>query len=193
MDTILKSGDNSTIDTFKAAFNATEFTYNDDFANTISQTFGYWQSLNWDPAVSDPTFFEYCGNITSDDVLFDNTKALASTVPSLIEAGGWGNLSSNLTNRMLNFIGWTTALYIDGCDATLDECYGNHNASHPKYTQKTIDNYGNLSWPYQYCTEWGFLQSGSTVPQNLPALISRLVTLEYNSLVRQQIQLVNLI
>lgn len=183
IDTILKSGDNSTIKALKSAFNASSFTYNDDFANTITLSFGFWQSLNWDPSVSDPTFFEYCGNITSDKPLFPNTQPLASTVPKLIEAGGMGHLSSNLTNRMLNFIGWSTAEYIDACDGTLDECYGSHNASDPKYTDKSIDNQGNLSWPYQYCTEWGFLQSGSTVPPNLPALISRLITIDYNMLI----------
>lgn len=183
MDNILRSGDNDTIDAFKSAFNASSFTYNDDFANTMGQSFGYWQNRNWDPAVNDPTFDQYCGNITNDTVLFDNTQILADSVPGWIEAGGWGNESSTLTNQMLNWIGWSTAEYVDSCKTTLDNCYGAHNASHPKYTDKSIQNYNNLSWPYQYCTEWGFLQSGSTVPSNLLSLISRLVTVPYNSLI----------
>lgn len=183
IDNILQSGDNQTICELKSAFNATDFTYNDDFANAITLSFGYWQSRNWDLAVNDPTFFEYCGNITSDTTLFPSTAPLASQVPDLIEKGGWGNESDILTNRMLNFIGWSIATYIDTCEDSLDECYGYHNASATKYTDKSLDNYGFLSWPYQYCTEWGYLQSGSTVPQDRLSLISRLVTIDYNMLI----------
>ncbi|KAK5071667.1 hypothetical protein LTR64_004554 [Lithohypha guttulata] len=181
MDNILNSGDNETIDAFKSAFNASSFTYNDDFANTMSLSFGLWQSLNWDPAVSDPSFYYYCGNITNNSVLFNNSD-LASSASEWIESGGWGNESSALTNRMLNFIGWSKAAYVDGVN-NLDTRYGAHNASAAKYTDKSLSNYGSLSWAYQYCTEWGYLQSGSTVPQNLLSLISRLVSIPYNMLV----------
>lgn len=183
IDNILRGGDNQTIDALKGAFNASGFTYNDDFAFTVTQAFGYWQNRNWDPEVDDPTFFQYCGNITNNTVLFPEIASLASQVPDLIEQGGWGNESDYLTNRMLNFIGWNRANVIDECDDTLDNCYGSHNASAAKYSDKSIDNYGSLSWAYQYCTEYGFLQSGSTVPKDRLALISRLVTLEYNSLI----------
>lgn len=183
MDNILRSGDNETINSLKAAFNSTGFTYNDDFANAITLTPSYWQSRNWDPAVNDPTFYQFCGNITNDTVLFNNVIP-ASEITDLITKGGWGNESDVLTTRMSNFIGWSTAFYITPCEGTsLDDCLGNHNASAPKYTDKSLDNYDNLSWAYQYCTEWGFLQSGSTVPQDRLSVISRLITIEYNSLV----------
>lgn len=183
MDNILRSGDNSTIDSFKAAFNATGFTYNDDLANQIGSLFGYWQNRNWDSAVNDPTFFNYCGNITSNQDLYNSSSQLASEVPRLIEAGGWGNESSDLMIPMLNWIGFSIPFFTASCDTTLDKCYGNHNASDSKYTDKSISNYNSLSWPYQYCTEWGYLQSGSTVPENMLSLISRLVTIPYNMLI----------
>ncbi|KAK5940921.1 hypothetical protein PMZ80_006198 [Knufia obscura] len=183
MDNILRSGDNGTIDALKSAFNSSGFTYNDDFANTIGSSFGYWQNRNWNPEVDDPTFFEYCGNITSDQDLFNSSSELASQVPGLIKAGGWGNESNDLTTAMLNWIGWSIPAYTASCDSTLDQCYGNHNASAPKYSDKSTDNYNSLSWAYQYCTEWGFLQSGSTVPENMLSLISRLVTIPYNMLI----------
>lgn len=180
-DNVLMSGDNETIDNFKSAFNASGFTYNDDFANTLSSTMGYWQGRNWDPAVDDPTFFQYCGNITNDTVLFDNQN-LTTSVQGYIEAAGWGKESSTLTNQMLNWIGWSKAAYMDSCASTLDDCYGSHNASASKYADKSLDNYDALSWNYQVCTEWGFLQSGSTVPEDLLPLVSRLVSIPYNML-----------
>lgn len=182
MDNILMSGDNQTIDNFKGAFNADSFTYNDDFAYTMSQGIGYWQSLNWDPKVSDPTFFEYCSNITNDTVLYKNEN-LTSSVQGFIEAGGWGNETSSLTNRMLNWIAWNQQTLIDSCSTDLDACWGSNNASAAKYTDKSLENYGSLSWNYQVCTEWGFLQSGSTVPENLLPMISRLISIPYNMLV----------
>ena len=158
MDNILLSGDNKTIDEFKSAFNGSGFSYNDDFASTVGQGLSFWQSLNWDPAVNDPTVFEYCGNITSDEILFPDTKSLAGSVPKLIEAGGWGNLSMNLTNRMLNFAGWINDNIISSCETTLDECFGSNNASATKYTDKSLANSATLSWPYQYCTEVSYFE-----------------------------------
>lgn len=179
VDNILLGGNNETINTLKSAFNASGFTYNDDFANTVSQGIGYWQSLNWDPAVSYPGFYWYCGNITSDVNQYNDTDISESSVAGLIEAGGWSNESSTLTTRMINLMGFTRENFIDTCDVSLDACWGSHNASSPTFTDKSLDNYGSLSWAYQYCTEYGYFQVGSTVPADLPALISRLITLEY--------------
>lgn len=183
MDNILRSGNNNTINQFKGAFNASSITYNDDFANMVSYSLGYWQSRNWDPEVNDPTFSEYCSNITNDTILYPDGTPSASTVSSLIEIGGWGNESSKLTNRMLNMIGWNIENNVNSCDGSLDDCWGYHNASADKYADKSLSNYGSLSWAYQYCTEWGFLQSGSTVPQDRLSLISRLVSIPWNMLV----------
>lgn len=181
VDNILRSGNNQTIDALKNAFNASGFTYNDDFGNVVSQGIGYFQSLNWDPAISDNSFYDYCGNITSDTIQYNNTPT--GSVSDLIEAGGWANESSTLVNRMVNFIGFTRKYFIDSCKTPLDQCWGNHNASDPKYTDKSLANYGSLSWAYQYCTEYGYFQVGSSVPEDLPALISRLITLDYYGLI----------
>lgn len=183
-DNILRGGNNQTINALKGAFNASGFTYNDDFANVLSQGIGYFQSLNWDPNVTDDSFYYYCGNITSNSIQYNDTNTTAESVTDLIEAGGWGNESSTLVNRMINFIGFTKEYFIDPCDGeTLDQCWGSHNASASKYTDKSLSNYDSLSWAYQYCTEYGYFQDGSNVPEDLPALISRLITLEYYGLI----------
>lgn len=184
VDNIVMSGDNSTINTLKSAFNATSLTHNDDFGNLVSYPMQYWQSRNWDPEVNDPTFMDYCGNITSNTSLFPSTEPLASSVPSLIEAGGWSNESESLTVPMLNFIGFITSVFVDSCEDTsdLDSCWGTHNASASNYADKSLSNYVNLSWPWQYCNVWGYLQPGSTVPKDRLPIVSRLITLEYSAL-----------
>jgi hypothetical protein len=179
-DTIMMSGNETRITELKSAFGMKNLTHNDDFANVLSLGIGYWQNRNWDPAVNDPTFDEYCGNITASTLTYEaETSSLSNTATSLIEAGGWGGKLS--TTSMLNYIGWVNATFVASCDGTLDSCYGTHNASSPMYADKSLDNYADLTWAYQYCTQWGYIQVGSTVPKNKLSLISRLITLDYET------------
>lgn len=179
LDNILLKDNATTVTALKAAFGLESLTYDDDFANVASFGIQGWQSRNWDPAVNDPSFSYYCGNITSEQVLWPATAALASTAAFLIEAGGWANESARLTNPFLNYIGWMNDSYVASCEDTLDECYGTHNASASMYSDKDVSNFNALSWAYQYCTEWGYIQTGSDVPADQLPLISRLLTLEY--------------
>ena len=167
----------------KEAFGLKTLTYDDDFMNVVGYALGYWQSRNWDPAVNDPTFSYYCGNLTSTKLLYPATASLKGAATKLIAAGGWSNSTSTLTPAMLNMIGFIKTNFVTSlCDGiTLDECWGSHNASSSTYADKSLANYDYLSWAYQYCTQWGFLQTGSGVPSNQLPLISRLLTLEYES------------
>ncbi|RMD41297.1 hypothetical protein DV735_g3846, partial [Chaetothyriales sp. CBS 134920] len=183
LDTILLDKNNSaTREKLKASFGLLGLTYDDDFANLVSYGIGNFQSKNWDPAVNSPDFDYYCGNITSQSVLWPHTEAAASNASALLEAAGRGNESDTLTAPLLNLIGWTNDSYVSACDDTLDNCFGAHNASAPIYSDKSLDNYGSLSWSYQVCTEWGFIQTGSGVPKDQLPLISRLLTLDYLTL-----------
>ena len=163
----------------KTTFGMSELTYDNDFANLISYGIGGWQSRNWDPAVNSPDFDYYCGNITSQELQWPGIEAAASNASKLIEAGGWGNESNSLTTPMLNSMGWINASYILNCESNLNECYSYNNASAKMYTDKSLANYGSLSWSHQVCTEWGFIQDGKSVPADQLPLISRLLTLEY--------------
>ncbi|KAK6375701.1 hypothetical protein LTS17_007523 [Exophiala oligosperma] len=184
LDTVLKQNDTKTVTQLKAGFGLETLTHNDDFANVASYGIGGWQSRNWDPAVNVLDFHYYCGNITSNKVLWPSSNARASTASSLVEAGGWGNESKTLTTPLLNYMAWTNDSYgAATCDGTLDECYNSHNASAPMYADKTLANYNSLSWSYQVCTEWGYFQTGSGVPKNKLPLVSRLLTLEYETLI----------
>lgn len=88
---------------------------------------------------------------------------------------------------------------------TQNECFSMTNASATMYTDKSIDNQGSLSWAYQYCTcscfasdafatslslsqanvligtQWGYLQTGSGVPEDQLPLIPRVIDIEYLS------------
>ncbi|EXJ91600.1 hypothetical protein A1O3_00148 [Capronia epimyces CBS 606.96] len=183
VDNILLQNDSTTVTQLKRGFGLENLTYSDDFANVVSGGLGWWQSRNWDPAVGSPEFDFYCGNLSSDSVLWPGYSDLAPNASSLIAAGGWGNESAVLANRLLNLMGWINDSYVGSCDETLDQCYSAHNSSASMYTDKDVSNFNALSWAYQYCTEWGYIQTGSGVPSDRLPLISRLLTLDYLTLV----------
>lgn len=179
LDNILAKNDTQQIVELKSLFGLQNLTFNDDFANVVSGGVGYWQSNNWDPAVGSPKFGYYAGNITSDTLLWPGHENQTSSATSLVEAGLWANESDSLTIRLLNLAAWTEANSVPSCKSTLDECYTYHNESAAMYTNKDVSNYPALSWAYQYCTEWGYIQTGSGVPGDRLPLVSRQLTLEY--------------
>ena len=161
----------------------TAFRYNDDFANALSTGIGGWQGRNWDPAVNSPAFSQYCGNITANSTLHPPPANLTSTVKHLVAAGGYASQSATLTTQMLNFIIWANTTLVQPCisgGSTTNECYTTHNTTF--YAQSDISQTWR-SWPYQYCTQWGYLQTGSDVPKDQLPLISRTITLDYESLI----------
>ncbi|KAK1819439.1 hypothetical protein LTR12_006140 [Friedmanniomyces endolithicus] len=177
-------GKNSTSLTMqlKNAFGLGDVTYNNDFANVLSYGIGNWQSLNWDPAVSSPEFYNYCANISDADVLYPATESLRTAASSLITQSGY-NANTSIVNQMLNYIGYVNLTAIEPCTAsnmTQDQCFSNHNATF--YHQDSLADSWR-SWPYQYCTQWGFLQTGSGVPAGEEPLISRTLDLAYESLI----------
>ncbi|OCT52397.1 Serine carboxypeptidase S28 family protein [Cladophialophora carrionii] len=179
LDNILEKNNATTVAQLKRGFGMQGLTHSDDLANLASGGIGWWQSRNWDPAVNSPQFSYYCGNITSNSLLWPKYASMKANATALISAGGWGNESAQLLNPFLNWLAWTNDSYVGSCDATLDECYNNHNASAPMYTLKNTTNYNSLSWAYQYCTEWGYIQDGASVPKDRLPLISRLLTVKY--------------
>lgn len=124
-----------------------------DFGNTISTGVTGWQSRNWDPALSNPTFDYYCGNITAPDLVHPDTRDLEKDAKEIISAGGYGKEIDSLTTRLLNFVGFVKASQISSCSEnkiSIDDCFTTYNTTHYQ-----LDDLSQTwrSWPYQYCTE----------------------------------------
>lgn len=162
------------------------YRYANDFANVLSvdaSGLSYWQSLNWDPSVSDDTFYEYCDVISNTSIVYPNTTNLSSTAAYLIQEGGH-NATTALVNQMLNFIGWINAEAVVPCaeeGETQDQCYSGHNST--VYAADDLAQYTWRSWTYQYCSQWGFLQTGSGVPADQLPIVSRLLDIPYEMLI----------
>lgn len=163
----------------KSTFGFGNLTWDSDFVAVLTNGIGGWQSLNWDPAVSSPDVYEYCDNITSTDVLYPGTEAKRQNATEIITEGGYENKTS-LVNQMLNMIGYFNLTQVSQCSGSQDECFGQHNQTY--YDQDSIEDGSWRAWPYQYCTEWGFIQTGNTPKDQLP-LVSRTYDLEYGTII----------
>ncbi|KAL3425043.1 serine carboxypeptidase S28 [Phlyctema vagabunda] len=178
---LLKLNSSSTTTELKSAFGLPNVTYDDDFANVLSYGISGWQSKNWDPALNSDDFDLFCSNITSTDIIWPADSSLTTTVKDLLTKGGYEAEIDNLTVPMLNYIGFLDDYVISGCEsADQDECFTQHNLT--AYEEDDLSATWR-SWPYQYCTEWGYLQTGSGVPADQLPLLSRLIDLEYSSLI----------
>jgi len=162
----------------KEAFGLQGLTYTTDFANVLSNGIGQWQGRNWDPAITNTAFDQYCGNVSSNETLYSVSSTQTSLVTELLNAAGYGS-QSYLVNRMLNYIGWISTNQVTPCISSGEspnQCFTTQNATF--YAQNDITQTWR-SWPYQYCSQWGFLQTGSGVPAGQLPLISRTIDLNY--------------
>ncbi|KAJ9235482.1 hypothetical protein DTO169E5_6198 [Paecilomyces variotii] len=179
LDNFLGKNDSTHVEEYKDLFGLGNLTYANDFANLLSSPLGAWQNRNWDPALNDPTFSYYCGNITSSSLLYAATENKESAALRLISAGGYKNESSNLTNRLLNFVGYLNLTQVGPClsgGSSADACFSEHIVD--SYTKDDL-NQTWRSWDYQWCTQWGFVITGSGVPRNQLPLISRSIDIPY--------------
>ncbi|TVY56542.1 putative extracellular serine carboxypeptidase [Lachnellula suecica] len=175
-DAIIFSGNNASIAELKGVFGLPNVTYDNDFAAVIGYGIDSWQGRNWDPALNDRTFDEFCANITSSSILYPSTTPLTATAQ---DAAGGAEVST-LTTPLLNWIGWLDENFVSGCSPDQDACFSTHNATY--YAQDDISQDWR-AWPYQYCTQWGFLQTGSGAPADELPIWSRTNDLAYFSII----------
>ncbi|KAI6476045.1 hypothetical protein MCOR17_001328 [Pyricularia oryzae] len=184
VDTLLlgKAGDDPTSQKVKAAFGLEFVKESADFGSAIAGGIYGLQSYNWDPATSSSTdsFFQYCRNVSSDAVLYPATAAKRDAVRDIITEAGYGDELDVLETRMLNYIGYVNLTTVSRCTARdKSTCFDSYNPA--SYQSATLRDTWRL-WQYQVCTEWGYLQTGSGVPEDQLPLISRLVDLEYSTI-----------
>ncbi|EED18492.1 extracelular serine carboxypeptidase, putative [Talaromyces stipitatus ATCC 10500] len=177
----------SAVKDLETLFGLQDLSHVDDFANVLSYPLSSWQGRNWDPAVNDPTFFEYCVNITVADTLLYNDTSSSEDIEKaaeLVALAGWDDpkVNRHLTTQLLNFAGYLNETVVWPCignGRSADDCFSSYNTTF--YEQNDLTQNWRL-WEYQVCTEWGFFQTGSGTPKSKPSLVSRLVTLDYTSL-----------
>lgn len=167
----------------KKAWGLPNVTHDDDFAALLALGVEGWQSRNWDPEVSSPWFDYYCGNITSEKPLNPYTTDDTITIKELLHEGGYEAEVDALTIPMLNWIAWSRRSFIDKCDVDQDSCFGSHD---PSFYHRDDINQDWRAWPYQFCTQWGYLQRTNTPNASILPITSRLLDLKYHSRICEQ-------
>lgn len=143
---LIKLNDSATTAELKGVFGLPNVTYNDDFMTVVGYGIDAWQGKNWDPAINDPSFDEYCSNITSTSLLYPELQSQTSIVQELLKKGGYGSEVSTLTTPILNWVGWLADYAVDSCTGSQDSCFSTHNATY--YAQDDITQDWR-AWPYQ--------------------------------------------
>ncbi|KAI0059615.1 peptidase S28 [Artomyces pyxidatus] len=153
----------------KGLFNLTGLESDQDFVSEILQDpLGSWQNKNWDPAVNDPSFDEFC------NALNGNTSTVADTNKTVDLPG---DVKVNIA--LLNYAKYVRDNIVSSCPtdsgATVEECFGTNDAS--RYQATDLSQEWRL-WTFQVCTQWGYF---TTAPpsEDTPAIISRLIDLDY--------------
>lgn len=182
IDSILEKVDNEElVQSLKTTWQLPNLTHIEDFLNLVSSPPAYWQGRNWDPEVSSPGWDNYCNALNNETLQYAETKTLFDNARHLIAEGGHAKDLDSLITPMLNHIGYLNASFVSRCRAyNQDECFSSFN--HTFYQLDDLNQQWRL-WPYQYCTQWGYLQTGSGVPEDRLPLISRHIDLEYSSMI----------
>lgn len=156
MDNILIGlNDTKTTAELKAVFGLPNVTYDNDFAYAVAGGVTSWQGKNWDPELNDPDFDLFCANISSASVIYPDTEILKSSTVDLLRKGGYASELNTLTTAMLNWIGWLDQFFVKRCTGEKqDSCFSTHNSTF--YAQDDLSAEWR-AWPYQYCTQWGYL------------------------------------
>jgi hypothetical protein len=183
VDGILLGKKNKLKKKLKKAWGLSHVTDDTDFAAALSMAgVGSWQGKVWDSDVGDPTFSYFCGNITSDKLLQPKNRVLEAKVRKLIKKEGSLSVTDSLVTRMVNWIGFIQNEIVQPCHhgkKSQDACVGPHNESFWK--QDSVAQSEWRSWTWQYCTQWGYFQTGSGIPSTIKPIVSRLLTMEYLS------------
>jgi hypothetical protein len=77
---IIGLNDSATTAELKGVFGLPNITHNDDFAQAVAGGIDAWQGKNWDPEVNDPSFDQYCGNITTQRTLLVQSRICSRRV-----------------------------------------------------------------------------------------------------------------
>ena len=135
----------------KEAFGLGRVTDNTDFAAALRGGIYDLQGYNWDPEISDDSFFKYCETVSNDENQFPGLEGRRESVKELIVVGGYEDELDPLTDRMLNYIGTLDRNVVQSCERdSQDRCFGTKNTTF--YAQDDLSQTWRL-WQYQVCTE----------------------------------------
>ncbi|KAG6830564.1 hypothetical protein H0H92_016015 [Tricholoma furcatifolium] len=165
----------------KGLFGLKGLEHDEDFVSLLSSPLGSWQSRVWSPFGSND-FDEFCAALSKP---FGRFSAAAADLP-FGDPARMVSLSDDLKVdfTIFNYAQYIKEHYVAKCpaDQTVEDCFGTYDDA--KFQLTTLDQDWRL-WTFQVCTQWGYF---TTAPpdQDHPRIISRRLTLEYESKICKQ-------
>ncbi|KDQ62701.1 hypothetical protein JAAARDRAFT_121424 [Jaapia argillacea MUCL 33604] len=160
----------------KALFGLAGLKHDQDFASLLETPLGSWQAKNWDPEVGSTKFDEFCealakppfGHHALRDLPFGDDSRMVR-LP--------GGLTVDFA--VLNYAKYIKENVVSRCpgDMSVEDCFGTFDDE--KFQDISLDQEWR-AWIFQVCTEWGYFQTAPP-DQKYPTIVSRLLTLEYES------------
>ncbi|KAG6853090.1 hypothetical protein C0991_006984 [Blastosporella zonata] len=165
----------------KGLFGLKDLEHDEDFVSLLTSPLGEWQSKVWG-SFGSTAFDDFC---TALNKLPGHFSAMAADLP-FNDPSRMMSLADGLKLdfSIFNYASYIKENYVSKCpdNKSIEECFGTFNDS--QYQITTLDQDWRL-WQFQVCTQWGYF---TTAPpdQNQPRIISRRLTLEYESKICKQ-------
>ncbi|KAF9524271.1 serine carboxypeptidase S28-domain-containing protein [Crepidotus variabilis] len=183
IDSILSNGPDFIKNRLKGLFGLSGLKYDEDFVSVLESPLSYWQAKCWDPEFGSTKFDDFCHALSSpfgifsaetlDDLPYEHPDRMIT-----IE----GDLAFDVA--LINYGKWVKKNIVSMCpkNSNVEQCFGTFDDE--KYQSTSLDQDWRL-WTFQVCTEWGYF---TTAPpdQKQPRIISKLLTLDYESKICKQ-------
>ncbi|CRG83506.1 hypothetical protein PISL3812_00857 [Talaromyces islandicus] len=152
------------------------------FGAQLAQAVTSWQSRNWNPPNGSLYFSEYCGNATtSDHLLYPNIAPKEDFFKGVISLAGYNGSDKELVTRVLNQAGFFQNTLYKFINPQSDSSSSSSSAEVAVKKDTVLPKSDGYNWLYQQCTEWGNFHTGSGVPTNIRSIVSRVITLPYQT------------
>jgi len=165
----------------KAIFGLAELENDTDFAAVLESPLSWWQAKCWDPEFSNTTFDDFCGSLNSP---FGKTRDESMQLPH--HPNGTVQLTDDVAIdiTIVNYGSWIKKNVVSKCSGgrTIEDCFGTYDDL--KFQDVNLNQDWRL-WMFQVCTEWGYFTT-SPPDQNLPRIVSRQLSLGYQSKICRQ-------
>ncbi|KAL4250656.1 peptidase S28 family protein [Abortiporus biennis] len=167
----------------KNLFGLVDLEHDEDFVSLIRSPLGAWQSKNWDPKVGSVKFDEFCAAL--DKPLVGKDSEVLNVTMFYDHDMKMVTLSDGLQVDLsvFNYAKYIKERYVSKCpeEFGVEDCFGTFDDS--KFQGTSIFETWRL-WIFQVCTEWGYFSTAP--PPEVPRIVSKLLTLEYESMICQQ-------
>jgi hypothetical protein len=121
--------------------------------NILTSSANHQSALNWDPEITDNTFYEFCSNLTSSKAP-SSVTAVDDQFSQLTEGKPWKNLGK--------YAGWIKEYVVqprcpEGESQDSSACFGTQNKTH--WAEDGLETGAGRAWLYQ-------VSSGSMYPKS---------------------------